>query len=196
MIRYGMVRPAGAGPDSKLEKKALRSLPGNLTKYWLVGVFEGREKIADLFIVDETTLISGPKTDLWNLAALIWNEDWTVIEQRHVEGGRIWIFKLRRGSEESSVSIFMATTFRVEGADVVALLPEIPHSIPVDKKHWLGARKLARQLNPSINTEEGKLVCRLEQVEGEIELLTEEKATLIMQIGHDGTGLRRAISKP
>jgi len=85
MIRYGMVRPTGLGPDT-LEKKRLRSPPGNLTKHWLVGVFSGREKIADLFVVDESTLISGPKSRLWKLAALIWNEDWKVIEQRRVAG--------------------------------------------------------------------------------------------------------------
>lgn len=194
MIRYGMVRPAGSGPEFKLEKKPLRSLPGNLTTHWLVGVFEGREKIADLFVVDETTLISGPKSDLWELAALIWKEDWKVIEQRQAEYGRRWMFTLQRGTEERNVSINLTTTLHVEGKDIVPLLPEIPRSIPVDKKHLLGARKLARQLNPSINTEEGELVCRLEQVEGQIELLTEEKAILVKQLGHNGTSLRRAIS--
>jgi hypothetical protein len=76
MIRYGMVRPTGQRPDTKLEKKTFRSLPGNLAKHWLVGVFDGREKIADLFVVDEVTLLSGPKSELWKLAALIWKEDW------------------------------------------------------------------------------------------------------------------------
>ena len=163
MIRYGMVRPTGLGPDT-LEKKRLRSPPGYLTKHWLVGVFSGREKIADLFVVDESTLISGPKSRLWKLAALIWNEDWKVIEQRHVAGGRIWTFTLQRGSEKISFSILLTTTFRVQGADIVPLEPEIPQTTPVEKEHRLSAVKLARQLNPSINTEEGQLRCRLEQV--------------------------------
>jgi len=181
MIRYGMVRPAGSGPNFNLEKKTIHNLPENLVKNWLVGVFEGREKIADLFIVDENTLVSGPKSKLWKLAALIWNEDWQVIKHFHSRDGRMWIFTLQRGSEETQLLISFTTTFRVEGADIVPLAPESP---PLrDKKHYLNAVKLARQLTPSINTEEGKLRCRLEQVEGEIELLEEEKIALIGEIG-------------
>jgi hypothetical protein len=179
MIRYGMVRPAGPGSATNLEKKTLRSPPGNLTKHWLVGVFSGREKIADLFVVDESTLISGPKSKLWKLAALIWNEGWKVIEQRHVAGGRIWTFTLQRGSEKDSFSIVLTTTFRLQGANIVALEPEAPQTGREWKEHRLSALKLARQLNPSINTEEGELRCRLEQVEGELELLSDEKIALI-----------------
>jgi hypothetical protein len=175
MIRYGMVRPAGPGSATNLEKKTLRSLPGNLAKHWLVGVFHGREKIADLFVVDESTLLSGPKSKLWKLAALIWNEGWKVIDQRHVAGGRIWTFTLKRGSDETDFSILVSTTFRVEGADIVPLEPELPHSGELEKKHWLSAVKLARQLNPSINTEEGQLRCRLEQVKGEIQRSREDQ---------------------
>ena len=144
----------------------------------IVGVFHGREKIADLFVVDESTLLSGPKSKLWKLAALIWNEGWKVIDHRHVAGGRIWTFTLKRGSEVMNFSISSTTTFRVEGADIVPLEPEISQTSP----HWLSAVKLARQLNPSINTEEGKQRCRLEQVEGELELLSDEKIALIEAI--------------
>jgi hypothetical protein len=56
--------------------------------------------------------------------------------------------------------------------------------------------KLARQLNPSINTEEGKLKCRLEQIEGEIELLSEEKIALIEAIARCGVGRSGALLKP
>jgi hypothetical protein len=71
------------------------------------------------------------------------------------------------------------TTFRVQGADIVPLEPEIPQTTRVEKEHRLSALKLARQLNPSINTEEGQLRCRLEEVEGELELLSDEKIALI-----------------
>jgi hypothetical protein len=77
-------------------------------------------------------------------AALIWNEDWKVIEQRHVAGGRIWTFTLQRGSEKISFSILLTTTFRVQGADIVPLEPEIPKTTPVEKEHRLSALKLAR----------------------------------------------------
>jgi hypothetical protein len=162
----------------------------------LVGVFDGRDKIADLFVVDESTLLSGPKSKLWKLAALIWNEDWKVIEQRHVEGGRMWIFKLQRGSEKISFSILLTTTFRVDGADIVPLEPEIFQTSTLEKEHLLSAMKLARQLNPSINTEEGKLKCRLEQIEGEIELLSEEKIALIEAIARCGVVRSGAPLKP
>jgi hypothetical protein len=114
------------------------------------------------------------------------NEDWKVIEQRHVAGGRTWTFRLQRGSEKISFSILVTTTFPVDGADIVPLEPEIPETSPIEKEHRLSAVKLARQLNPSINTEEGKLKCHLEQVEGEIELLGEEKIALIEAIARCG----------
>ena len=91
----------------------------------------------------------------------------------------MWIFKLQRGSEKISFSILLTTTFRVDGADIVPMEPEIFQTSTLDKEHRLSAMKLARQLNPSINTEEGKLKCLLEQIEGEIELLSEEKIALI-----------------
>ena len=94
-------------------------------------------------------------------------------------------------------SILLSTTFRVEGGDVVPLEPEIPQTSALDKEHWLSAVKLARQLNPSINTEEGKLRCRLEQVEGEIELLSDEKIALNEAIARCGVARSGAVpSKP
>jgi hypothetical protein len=132
--------------------------------------------------VEESTLISGPKSKLWKLAALIWNEDWKVIEQRHVAGGCIWTFTLQRGSEKISFSILLTTTFPVDGADILPLEPEIFQTSPLEKEHWLSAVKLARQLNASINTVEGQLRCRLEQVEGAIEPLSDEKIALIEAI--------------
>ena len=154
MIRYKITRPTADGLKRTYESKKLSSLPGNLTQYWVVAAFENREKLADLLVADDSTLVSGPTWDMWKLAALIWVEQWQVIEQQHVGGGRIWTFTLKRGSEVMNFSILLATTFRVEGADIVPLEPEIPQTTPVEKKHRLSAVKLARQLNPSINTEE------------------------------------------
>jgi hypothetical protein len=65
---------------------------------------------------------------------------------------------------------------------------------PAREGALFSAVKLARKLNASINTEEGQLRCRLEQVEGEIELLSDEKIALIEAIAR-----RRALavlSKP
>jgi hypothetical protein len=53
---------------------------------------------------------------------------------------------------------------------------------PAREGALFSAVKLARQLNASINTEEGQLRCRLEQVEGAIELLSDEKIALIEAI--------------
>jgi hypothetical protein len=57
---------------------------------------------------------------------------------------------------------------------------------PLEKEHLFSAVKLAPHLNASINTEEGQLNCRLEQVEGEIELLSDEKIALIEAIARCG----------
>ena len=184
MIRYKITRPRTDGPER--ESKKLSSLPGNLTQYWVVAAFENREKLADLLVVDDSTLVSGPTWEIWKLAALIWIEQWQVTEQRHVEGGRMWIFKLQRGFEKMSFSILLTTTFRVDGADIVPLEPEIFQTSTLDKEHRLSAMKLGRQLNPSINTEEGKLKCRLEQIEGEIELLSGRKIATIEAIARCG----------
>jgi hypothetical protein len=74
---------------------------------------------------------------------------------------------------------------------------KIPQTSALDKEHWFSAVKLARQLNPSINTEEGKLRCRLEQVEGEIELLSDEKIALNEAIARCGVARSGAVpSKP
>jgi hypothetical protein len=57
--------------------------------------------------------------------------------------------------------------------------------------------KLAPHLNASINTEEGQLRCRVEQVEGEIELLSDEKIALIEAIARCGIARSGAVpSKP
>jgi hypothetical protein len=197
MIRYKITRPTADGPERTYESKTLSSLPGNLTQYWVVAAFENREKLADLLVVDDNTLVSGPTWEIRKLAALIWIEQWQVIEQRHVEDGRMWIFKLQRGSDKISLSILLTTTFRVDGADIVPLEPEMFQTSPLEKEHWLSAVKLARQLNPSINTEEGQLRCRLEQVEGEIELLSDEKIALIEAIARCGVVRSgAALSKP
>ena len=68
---------------------------------------------------------------------------------------------------------------------------------PARERALFSAVKLAPHLNASINTEEGQLRCRVEQVEGEIELLSDEKIALIEAIARCGIARSGAVpSKP
>jgi hypothetical protein len=99
MIRYKITRPTADGPERTYESKTLSSLPGNLTQYWVLAPFENREKLADLLVVDDNTLVAGPTKVIWKLSAQILKAQWRVIEQYHVTGGRGLTFRLERGSE-------------------------------------------------------------------------------------------------
>jgi hypothetical protein len=50
-----------------------------------------------------------------------------------------------------------AVALCLDAEEVVPLQPRVKEQNSYDKKKWLEAAKLARQLNPSINTEDGEL---------------------------------------
>jgi hypothetical protein len=125
MIRYKITRPTADGPEHTYESKTLSSLPGNLTQYWVLAPFGNREKLTDLLVVDDNTLVAGPTKVIWKLSALILKDQWRVIEQYHVTGGRGWTFRLERGSEQMRFQIRDAVALCLDAEEVVPLGPRV-----------------------------------------------------------------------
>ena len=119
---------------------------------------------------------------------------WKIIEQRRVPGPHLDVYAPARLQN----FLFHPINNDIPSgwADILPLEPETFPTSPLERALF-SAVKLAPHLNASINTEEGQLRCRVEQVEGEIELLSDEKIALIEAIARCGIARSGAVpSKP